>query len=477
MINNLRNFSKTRTAQVLIAIIIVPFVFWGMGGVFNTGNTNSIAKINNYNISTQDFIDHINTSNLNPDFIKENINQNVLEELLSNLISGTLLDMEIKELKISISDKSLVKRIRKNKNFFGEDGKFSRNKYEKFLLTNNMTAPQFELKLKKNELQKKLFTYISGGLKSPFFMTNKTYKEITKKIEIESLNLESIYKNKDSISEQEIKIFVEENKDDLKEEYIDFSYIKITPKNLTGNDEFDQNYFDKIDELENRISIGEKYKEIINDLKIEEVKNKKYLNIDNKNKTLNEKIYKRRKGNKIQLIDEGEYFILYEITKVEKILPKLDNQIFKNKITKILYQKNKYEFNQKILKDINDNKFKESDFVKLSQTNQVNIEKIQINSINSDKKYEPSSIKLIYSLPVNSFTLVSDKKNNIFLIKISRINEKDITTDSKDFQNYLTQSNMKIQDKIYSSYDVYLNEKYTIKVNEKSLERVKNFFK
>ena len=64
MINKLRKFSTTRSAQVIVVIIIIPFVFWGMGGVFSGGNTNNIVKINNHNITTQDFMDHLNNSNL-----------------------------------------------------------------------------------------------------------------------------------------------------------------------------------------------------------------------------------------------------------------------------------------------------------------------------------------------------------------------------------------------------------------------------
>ena len=60
MLGKLRNFSKSKFAGLLIAIIIIPFVFWGMGNVFSGGNTNSVAKINNENISTQDFIEYIN---------------------------------------------------------------------------------------------------------------------------------------------------------------------------------------------------------------------------------------------------------------------------------------------------------------------------------------------------------------------------------------------------------------------------------
>ena len=64
MLNKLRNFTKTKLATVLIGIIIIPFVFWGMGGVFQGGNTNNIAQIKNVNISTEDFFDHIRSLEL-----------------------------------------------------------------------------------------------------------------------------------------------------------------------------------------------------------------------------------------------------------------------------------------------------------------------------------------------------------------------------------------------------------------------------
>ena len=76
MLSNLRNFAKTKIAGVFIVIIIIPFVFWGMGSVFNSGNTNNIAKINNKNISTQDFMDYLNKSGISQSVIKDNINGN-----------------------------------------------------------------------------------------------------------------------------------------------------------------------------------------------------------------------------------------------------------------------------------------------------------------------------------------------------------------------------------------------------------------
>ena len=112
MLNKLRDFSKGKLAAVLVAIIIIPFVFWGMGSVFSGGNTNSVAKINNHNVSTQDFVDFVNKSKIESDVLKQNIENNVLEELLTRLVSTLLIDLEISDLNIYISDKTLAKHIR-----------------------------------------------------------------------------------------------------------------------------------------------------------------------------------------------------------------------------------------------------------------------------------------------------------------------------------------------------------------------------
>ena len=112
MINSLRNFAKTKFAGLLVFIMIIPFVFWGMGGMFSSGNTNNIAKINKTNISTQDLIDHISKSNIPEQSIRENLDKNIIEELLSTLVSTTLLDLEIKDFDLIISENTLLKMIK-----------------------------------------------------------------------------------------------------------------------------------------------------------------------------------------------------------------------------------------------------------------------------------------------------------------------------------------------------------------------------
>ena len=80
-------------------------------------------------------------------------------------------------------------------------------------------------------------------------------------------------------------------------------------------------------------------------------------------------------------------------------------------------------------------------------------------------------------MPLNSFSLITDDENNIYISKI--LGEKNELLDEKSnkFNKYFIKSNNLLKNKMYTSYDYYLNNKYKIKINEKTLERVKNYFK
>ena len=473
MLNKIRSFSQTLFAKILLVVMVIPFVFWGMGGSFNAGNSNNIAKIDNYNISTQDFIDYLNSRNLSSEEINKN---NMLEQVLSDLISKTLLDLEIKNLNLIFTEKALVKLIKENKNFMDENKNFSRIKYEKFLISNNINATDFEKSLKDRELQRKLFSYIGSAALSPKFMTNKIFKEKSKKIDIGFVNLINFYKKESDFSNKEINDFINENEDNLKKDYIDFSYAKVTPQNLTGSSEFDNNFFEKIDELENKFLNGEEFENLMNELKIEYISKKNY-NPGNEEDELGKIIFEKRLEENFQIIDKNDFYLVYKINKINKILPNIDDNNFRSQIRKILYEKLKFEYNNELLKKINGNKFNDDDFLKLTNSKSVEIEKTQLESINDDKKFNINSIKLLYSMPLNSYTLVNDNNNNIYLTKIIKFYEKDISKMTENFENYQNIGNLKIKNNIFSSYDYFLNNKYKIKINEKTLERVKNYFR
>ena len=152
--------------------------------------------------------------------------------MLGRLISNKLIELEIEEANLVISDKMLAEKIKTNVNFLDDNQKFSRIKYEKFLISNNLNANEYEKNFKENEFQEELFNYLGGGIKSPSFLIDKIYIEDTKKINVEFINLEEIYLKKEQLTTEDIQNYINENQEKLKRDYIDFTYSKVTPQNL-----------------------------------------------------------------------------------------------------------------------------------------------------------------------------------------------------------------------------------------------------
>ena len=469
MLSSLRNFSKSKIAGVFVGIIILPFVFWGMGGVFNSGNTNVIVKINEKKISTQEFIDYLNNSNIPQQTIRDNIDKNIIEELLSGLISTTLLELEVEDYDLIISENTLLKKIKKNKNFLDENGNFQRIKYEKFLLENNQSAPAFELRLRGRELQKNLFDYIGAGTVSPKFLVEKLYEEENKKLELEFINLENFYKKNESITQEELISFLEENGDKLKIEYLDFDYAIINPKNLIGVEEFNQSFFDKIDQIEVDISNEISFDTLVSKLNIKSKVVNNFKFSSNKNE-IEKKIFEL-KTNRYNIFEIGDNYVLYNIRNIEQKKPDLKDNQTRNEIIELVSQKNKFDYNRKLLEKINNKEFNNDDFLKMGKKN---IQSIKLNSIKDNKKFEISAVEVLYSIPVNSFTLINDEKNNIYLAKVKSI-ENDIV-DKEKFKEYPNKQNSKLKNSMLKSYDLFLNKKYNVVLNQKTIERVKNFF-
>jgi len=469
MIGSFRNFAKSKFAGILVGIIIIPFVFWGMGSVFSSGNTNSIAKINKENISTQDFIDHINQSNIPAETIRNNLDQNIIEELLSGLVSTKLLNLEIEDFDILISQNTLLKKIKENKNFLDENGVFQRIKYEKFLLENNISAAQFEKRLKDREKQKNLFDYIGAGTISPKFLVKRLYEEENKKLEVDFIDLKNFYSSKDNISNLDLEKFIDENQDQLKVDYLDFSYAKITPQNLLGIDEFNQAFFDKIDQIEIDISNEVNFISITESLNIKSINIKDFRFSENKNE-IEKKIFELR-NNSFDIFENKNEYILYKIYKSEQRKPDLDDNEIKKEIVELIHQKNKFDYNKELIDQISDESFTEENFLKMSQKN---INTITLNSVKDNKKFEIDAVKLLYSLPEGSFTLINDERNNIYLAKVKKFENVDFNEDN--FNDNLNTHNSNIKQSILRSYDIFLNDKYEVTLNQKTIQRVKNFF-
>jgi peptidyl-prolyl cis-trans isomerase D len=267
-------------------------------------------------------------------------------------------------------------------------------------------------------------------------------------------------------------VFIKENEDQLKREYIDFKYVVLNPKNLIGIEEFNQEFFDEVDKIENQISEGAEFETILENINVE-VKGIIEYAPTSEAQTSESLIY-QNKSSKLNLIENGDNFLLYNINKEYDKSPNLNDDKTKGELVELIYQKGKFDFNRKILEEIQNKEFNNSKFEDLGSNNLLNVE---IDTINDDSMFDINSVKMLYTLPVNSFTLINDKDNNIFLVKIADSKKNFFNKSDEEYVQFVKNQNTDNRKSILQSYDQLLNNKYQVKVNQKSVDRVKNYFK
>ena len=481
MLSSIRKFSGSIYAKILLGIVVIPFVFWGMGTSFTGGSKNIVVVINKEKFSIQEFADYVRQ--YAPSY--ENINDGQIEELLSIFIGEKLIEKEIEYLDIRLTDSSLTKLI-KNQKDFKRDNIFSRTEYEKFLLENNTTAVSFESALAKHEKKKQFLDFISGGVSPSKFLINDAYDKLNQKRTVQLINLNEFFKNKFTFSDEQIKIHYEKNRDKYKEIYKTVKFIELYPKNLIGTDNFNDLYFKKIDEIDDIIIQGQNIDFIIEKFNLEKantfVSNKLGKNINSESinnfpQEIIQKIFKTADLENTTLIENKDKYFVIEIIKTENIEKGLKNQSVKNSVLSNLQIMSKRKFISEITSKINQNNFSKADFDELSSSQNLKVEKIYLENQNKYKKLKKEVVKEIYTAAENKIIIIYDfNLSENYLVYIDKIENVTIDEKSDEYIKYLSLSKRNITTKLLNTYDQYIKKKYKIEVNQKALKIVKNYF-
>ena len=210
MATSIGKLSKSFFIKLLVGIIILPFVFWGMGDVFRGGNQNVVATVESEKISTQEFVNYLRQINLNEEQIKNLPKTDLVEQVLSQYIGRKVMALEIEKIGIVVNDNALREIIKSDKLFF-KDNKFSRTEYEKFLIKSGITAPQFEANIVEQEKRRQFLSSLAGGIVIPETLITQEFRKENQTKTIQYIDLEK-YHAKNKPAEEDIKTLYERNK-------------------------------------------------------------------------------------------------------------------------------------------------------------------------------------------------------------------------------------------------------------------------
>ena len=480
MLSSFRKFSSSIYAKIFLFIVAIPFVFWGMGPVFQGGKQNTIAEIGNEKITTKEFIDYVNAYGSR----EETIDENKIEQFLYDFIGNKLMVEEIENFNIILSDVSLAKLI-KNQDVFKKKKNFSRIEYEKFLLKHSLNAISFEENLSHQEKRKQLLEFIGGGIYPPDFLVNDTFNRINQKRNIQIIDLTQVYRNKLNFNENEIESYFNNNKDSYIDIFKSIKFVELNLKTLTGNDEYSDLYFKKIDEIEDLIFQGRNLDFISRKYKLESVKlftfnehgkDKKFNLLKKFPQDLIKNIFEINESSPTILIERKDTYFIAELSKTEKVKKNFSDQSVKDDILKKLGSIKKREIISELIAKINSNNFHKNDFDKFSINEGVNIKKMKLSSQKDDKILKKEMIDQIYTHPEKKVIVIADiGLSESFLVYIDKIENVTIKKNSEDFIKYMNLSKNKITNSLFNTYDSYLKKKYEININHQALDGVKSY--
>ncbi len=150
MLQIIRNLFTGWVAVLFIALLIIPFAFWGITSYFGSTANIDAAIVNGESISLAEYQSSYQNirrqfQNISPQLAEENefIKQQTLDKLIDRIL---LLDIK-EDMGLRVSNDQIRQAILEIPNFRNPEG-FDTVAYNSFLLRSGMSAPMFEAEMR-----------------------------------------------------------------------------------------------------------------------------------------------------------------------------------------------------------------------------------------------------------------------------------------------------------------------------------------
>ena len=238
MLQNIRERFTGKFALVVLALICLPFLFFGVPNDFIA--TEDVASVDDVNISQPYFENQYQNEMLRydsegieiPDEARIFVRQNVL----NNIINDVLISQFINENGINISDEFIARVIQSSPEFM-VDGQFSRGRYYTWLNERVIEPSLFEenqrVNIRKGQLER--------GIRATSFVTPSEYRRYLnligeqRNVTIAEIDL-SVLAEPINLEEEDVQEYYSSRSNEfLQPESIDFIYIELRKDQLNND--------------------------------------------------------------------------------------------------------------------------------------------------------------------------------------------------------------------------------------------------
>lgn len=251
MLEKIREGATGITAKIILGIIILSFIFAGVGGYINSSTDSAAATVNGEEISASAFEKAYQSergrmeAQLGDTFTQLAANSEYLksfrEGVLQRLINDKLMDQKVRELGIRVSDAELRETI-VNMPEFAVGGEFNNDRYQAILLQAGYTPADFRDYLRGQMARQQLGSALGQSdfaLNSEAEMLLKIQNETrdSRYFEVEA----ALFESQVEITEQDINDYYQANISQFDtEEKVDLAYVEVQVSDYLENVSIDE---------------------------------------------------------------------------------------------------------------------------------------------------------------------------------------------------------------------------------------------
>lgn len=161
---------------VLFFIVIITFVFWGVGTVDKTGVIEIAAEVGPYKILADDYIAAYERTvrfyrEIYKDSFSEEMQKELKKKVLESMVDDKVLLIAAKDAGIVVSDEELQDSIAKEP-AFQKDGVFNHDIYINRLMLNRITPEYYENMKRQELITEKMRRLIESSTDAKIFAVN-----------------------------------------------------------------------------------------------------------------------------------------------------------------------------------------------------------------------------------------------------------------------------------------------------------------
>ncbi len=183
MLDALRRGAQSWLAKILFAVLIVSFgIFWNVSGVFHGFGRGSIAHVGQEAISVGDFqrtfqqqLQSLTTEDGRRLTTEQALLMGLHNRAIERLVAQSAIKQHAGELKLALSDAELADGVRRDPDFAGPDGKFSKLGFDGLLRQMGLSEQGFFKLRREDELRRQLTDALSEAVVVPKPLIDDTY--------------------------------------------------------------------------------------------------------------------------------------------------------------------------------------------------------------------------------------------------------------------------------------------------------------